>query len=304
MWNYPQFDPVALSLGPIAIHWYGLSYLVGIGGIWWHLVRKARQPGSPWNEEQISDLVFFAVFGVILGGRIGYMLFYGRDELMLNPLSLFKIWQGGMSFHGGMLGVFVAMAVFAGKHQKTFFQVTDFIAPSIPIALGTGRLGNFINVELPGRVTDVAWAAIYPGEIIGRHPSSLYQAFSEGLVLFGLLWLFTRRTRPLMATSSMFLIGYGCLRFVSEFFREPDAHLGYVFDWLTTGQLLSLPMVVIGTVMLMISWRNSMDVDISDGTSKAIPAAPAESTKATIDKPAINKATKSKANKSKANKSK
>ena len=256
MWNYPVFDPVAISLGPISIHWYALSYLIGIGGIWWHLGYKSKKFSLGWTDDQISDLIFYAVFGVILGGRIGYMLFYGRDELVKDPLSLLKIWQGGMSFHGGMLGVFVSMYVYGRFNKKTFFQLTDFIAPSIPIALCTGRLGNFINAELPGRVTDVSWAAIYPGELVGRHPSSLYQSFTEGLVLFLILWLFTLKKKPVITASGMFLIGYGGLRFFTEFFREPDAHLGYIaFDWLTTGQLLSAPMMLIGLILLATGYK-------------------------------------------------
>ena len=218
MWNYPEFDPVAISLGPVAIHWYALSYLIGIGGIWWHLGFRTNKLKLGWNDEQISDLVFYAVLGVILGGRVGYMLFYGQDQLLEDPLSLFKIWQGGMSFHGGMLGVAIAMYFFGRTYNKTLFQVTDFIAPSIPIALGTGRLGNFINGELPGRVTDVPWAAIYPGEMVGRHPSSLYQAFLEGVILFLILWLFTLRNKPTIAVTGMFLLGYGGLRFFSALF--------------------------------------------------------------------------------------
>lgn len=256
MWNYPEIDPIAISLGPIAIHWYALSYLVGIGCVWWHLTRRVTGKRSSWTDEQISDLIFYGVFGVILGGRMGYMLFYGREQLFEDPLALFKVWQGGMSFHGGLLGVFVAAYVYAWRTRRSIFQIGDFIAPSIPIALGCGRLGNFINGELPGRITDVSWAAIYPGEIVGRHPSSLYQAFLEGPVLFLILWLFTRKERPLGSVSGMFLIGYAALRTTSEFFREPDLHLGYIaFGWLTTGQLLSLPMVLIGLGFLIYSYR-------------------------------------------------
>lgn len=299
MWNYPQFDPVAISLGPIDIHWYALSYLVGIGAVWWHLLSKVKAQAidgtssskkvdskegasktarakknssgkaakkrakniapALWTDEQISDMIFYGVFGVILGGRIGYVLFYGREALIQDPFSALKIWQGGMSFHGGLLGVIIAILVFCRVHKKTLPQVMDFAAPSIPIALGTGRLGNFINGELPGRVTDVPWAAIYPGESVGRHPSSLYQAFLEGVVLFTILWLFSRRPKPNMAVSSMFLLAYGCLRFISEFFREPDVHMGFVvFDWLTTGQLLSTPMILLGLGMLVYSYRQPL----------------------------------------------
>ncbi|HIG42237.1 MAG: prolipoprotein diacylglyceryl transferase [bacterium] len=267
MWNYPQIDPVAISLGPIAIHWYALSYLVGISMVWWHLTRRSKVYGSKTpalkggpiqlNDEQISDMIFYGVLGVILGGRVGYMLFYGQQELIQNPLSIFTVWKGGMSFHGGMLGVFIAAFLFARKQNTTFFHITDFIAPSIPIALGMGRIGNFVNAELPGRLTDVPWAVIYPGDVVARHPSSLYQAMLEGPILFLILWLFTRQPRPLVSVSGMFMVGYGCLRFTSEFFREPDLHLGFIaFDWLTTGQLLCMPMVLFGLALLVYSYNN------------------------------------------------
>jgi phosphatidylglycerol:prolipoprotein diacylglycerol transferase len=280
MWNYPEIDPVAISLGPISIHWYALSYLVGISIVWWHFTHRAKKArheprrskaksktsqtkAAPatvllsedgllrLSDEHISDMIFYGVLGVILGGRIGYMLFYGQQELIENPLALFAIWKGGMSFHGGMLGVGLAALFFAWKENVTFFHVTDFVVPSIPIALGTGRIGNFINAELPGRIADVPWAVIYPGEVIARHPSSLYQATLEGPVLFFIMWLFTLKSRPLVSTTGMFLLAYGCLRFTTEFFRQPDSHLGFVaFDWLTTGQLLSVPMVLFGAGMI------------------------------------------------------
>ena len=247
MWHYPEFDPVLVSIGPLSIHWYALSYLVGISLVWWSLGRRAKARGLAWNDEQISDMIFYGMLGVILGGRIGYVVFYGWQNLVQDPLSLFRVWEGGMSFHGGMLGVLFAMYLYGRRLGRGFFAVTDFIAPSVPIALGCGRIGNFINGELPGRVTDMPWAAIYPGEVVGRHPSSLYQAFAEGVVLFAVLWLFSRRPRPPVTTSGMFLIAYGLLRLTTEFFRTPDSQLMFVaFDWMTMGQLLSLPMVVLG----------------------------------------------------------
>lgn len=247
MWHYPEFDPVLVSIGPLSIHWYALSYLVGISLVWWSLGRRAKARGLAWNDEQISDMIFYGMLGVILGGRMGYVVFYGWQNLVQDPLSLFRVWEGGMSFHGGMLGVLFAMYLYGRRLGRGFFAVTDFIAPSVPIALGCGRIGNFINGELPGRVTDMPWAAIYPGEVVGRHPSSLYQAFAEGVVLFAVLWLFSRRPRPPVTTSGMFLIAYGLLRLTTEFFRTPDSQLMFVaFDWMTMGQLLSLPMVVLG----------------------------------------------------------
>ncbi len=257
MWHYPQFDPVAINLGPLSIHWYALSYLVGIGLFWWTLGIRNRNQKLGWTTDAISDLIFYSVLGVILGGRIGYMLFYGFANLADNPMVIFKVWQGGMSFHGGMLGVFLAIFIYARKTKRSFFQVTDFAAPSVPLALGSGRIGNFINGELPGRITEVPWAAIYPGEIVGRHPSSLYQAMLEGPVLFALLWLFAVRPRPTMAVSGLFLMGYGTLRFISEFFRQPDEHMGFIaFSWMTQGQLLSLPMILFGLAFFYYAYKH------------------------------------------------
>lgn len=253
--HYPDIDPVLISIGPVSIHWYAISYLVGIGFAWWLLGRRARVTGMPWNDEQISDLVFYVVLGVILGGRIGYMFFYNFDALLAAPLSLFKIWQGGMSFHGGMLGVIAGLYAYSRVNKRPFFSVTDFIAPGAPIALGSGRLGNFANAELPGRVTDVPWGLIYPGDVVTRHPSSLYQFALEGPVLFAILWLFSRRPRPEMAVSGLFLIGYGSLRIISELFREPDAHIGFVaFGWVTMGQVLSLPMLALGFGLMIYTY--------------------------------------------------
>lgn len=257
--QYPDIDPVAISLGPLTVHWYALSYMVGIGLVWWLTSRRAeRRADLDWNSEQISDLLFYCVLGVILGGRVGYMLFYNLPVLFDDPLALFRIWEGGMSFHGGMLGVFTGAWWFARKQKKSFFAVTDFIAPAIPVALGCGRLGNFANGELPGRVTDVPWALVFPGDVVARHPSSLYQAVLEGVVLFGLMWTYSMKPRPRMAVSGLFLIGYGCLRMVSEFFREPDAHIGFVaFNWVTMGQVLSVPMVLFGIAFMVAAYRRA-----------------------------------------------
>ena len=257
MWSYPEIDPVALSLGPLKIHWYALSYLVGISLAWWVAGQRRTRLKLKWSDEQMSDIVFYAVIGTIAGGRIGYMLFYGYNELLENPLVVFKVWQGGMSFHGGLIGVSTAMWVYARKSGRSLFQIMDFVAPVMPLALGCGRIGNFINAELPGRAADVPWAVIYPGDVIARHPSSLYQAATEGLVLFCLLYWYGNSKRPRMAISGMFLLGYGCLRFATEFFREPDVHLGYVaFDWMTQGQLLCVPMVLLGSGLLLYSYRD------------------------------------------------
>lgn len=253
--NYPELDPVALNLGPVTIHWYGVTYIVGLGMCWWLATLRAKRRQS-WSRETISDLLFYAAIGVVLGGRIGYVLFYGFASWIEDPVSLLRIWQGGMSFHGGMLGVFLALYFFSRKHKKSYFEVADFVAPLAPLGLGMGRIGNFINAELPGRVTDVPWALVYPGELVTRHPSSLYQFCLEGPVLFCWLWWFSARPRPRMAVSGMFMIGYGTLRLISEQFRQPDPHLNFIaFDWLTMGQLLSLPMVILGIYVVWFAYR-------------------------------------------------
>ena len=245
----PDIQPY-FELGPLKVHWYGMMYLIGFLSAWWLGVRRSTQEDSPWDEEQVGDLIFYAAIGVILGGRFGYILFYDLAAYLQNPLDIFKIWQGGMSFHGGLIGVLVSLWLFARKLGYTFFQVTDFVAPLVPIGLGAGRVGNFINGELWGRETDVAWGMVFSKTdplLLVRHPSQLYEALLEGVLLFLLLWLYSSKPRPLMAVSALFLIGYGLFRSFVELFRVPDAHIGYLaFEWLTMGQLLSLPMVLIG----------------------------------------------------------
>jgi len=255
MIQYAAIDPVAVHLGPLAIRWYGLMYLLGFVAAWWLGRRRAREPWSPLLPEQIDDLVFYGAMGVILGGRIGYMLFYGRNQLLESPLALFRIWEGGMSFHGGLLGVAVAMLLYARKLGCGFFRLTDFVAPLVPIGLGAGRIGNFINGELWGKPTGVPWGVVVDG--VARHPSQLYEATLEGAVLFTVLWLFSARPRPSPAVSGLFLLIYGLARFAVEFVRLPDAHIGYLAGgWFTMGQLLSLPMVVAGLWLLAIARRH------------------------------------------------
>jgi phosphatidylglycerol---prolipoprotein diacylglyceryl transferase len=254
MFLYPDFDPVALRIGPLAVRWYGITYLVGFAAAWYLGKRRAARPDSPVTPLQVDDLIFYAALGVILGGRIGYMLFYGFDQIVANPLNLFRIWEGGMSFHGGLLGVLTAMWLYSRRLGKGFFQVTDFIAPLVPIGLGAGRIGNFINGELWGAPTTVPWAVIVNGE--PRHASQLYEACLEGLALFLILWLFSSRPRPTMAVSAVFLIGYSVFRSAMEFVRLPDAHIGYLaFGWVTMGQVLSLPLLIFGCLLLWRAYR-------------------------------------------------
>lgn len=257
MFVHPQFDPVAISLGPLAVHWYGLMYLLSFLVGWGVAVWRTRAAHVHWDRDEVGDFLFYVVLGVVVGGRVGYMLFYQPQLLLGNPLQLFFIWEGGMSFHGGMLGVFAAAAWFARKTGRTFFDVTDFVAPVIPIGLFFGRIANFINAELVGRPTDVPWAMIYPQiDALARHPSQLYQAALEGIMLLALLWFVARRPRRRMVVSGFFLIGYGSLRFTAEFFRQPDAHLGFIaFDWMTMGQLLCLPMIAGGLLLLALAHR-------------------------------------------------
>ena len=252
---HPQFDPIAVSLGPLAVRWYGLMYLAGF--VAFLLLGRRRAAAQPWHgiaPTALDDLLFYGVLGVVLGGRLGQVLFYEPGHYLAHPLEILAIWKGGMSFHGGFLGVLAAMALWGRRNGRRFFEVTDFIAPLVPLGLFAGRIGNFINGELWGRVADASlpWAMVFPHvDALPRHPSQLYQAAGEGLLLFALLWWFSARQRPRGAVSGMFLIGYGALRFVAEYFREPDAG---IFGWSYTvsmGQWLSLPMVVIGIVLLV-----------------------------------------------------
>ncbi|MCF8178406.1 MAG: prolipoprotein diacylglyceryl transferase [Sulfuritalea sp.] len=252
---HPQFDPVALSLGPLAIRWYGLMYLAGFAAfIWLGRRRAASQPWHRMNAEDVDDLLFYGVLGVVLGGRLGQVLFYEPGYYLSHPLEIFAVWKGGMAFHGGFLGVLIAMALWGRKSGKSFFQVTDFIAPLVPLGLMAGRIGNFINGELWGRVADPAlpWAMIFSHvDQLPRHPSPLYQAAGEGLLLFILLWLFSARQRAVGAVSGMFLIGYGVMRFAAEFFREPDHGIFGHSYVVSMGQWLSLPMVLVGLWLVL-----------------------------------------------------
>ena len=278
--HFPEFDPVIFSLGPVSLHWYGLMYLVGFVFAMWLATRRANRPGSGWTKNEVENLLYAGFLGVFLGGRIGYVLFYNLPVFLADPLYLFRVWDGGMSFHGGLIGVILVMIIFARRTKRTFFQVSDFIAPLIPFGLGAGRLGNFINGELWGRVDpSFHYTMIFPGSraedlaLLPTHPewqslfdtygalprraSQLYELALEGVVLFLILNLFIRKPRPTGSVSGLFLIGYGLFRIIVEFFRQPDAQFtgGWV-QYISMGQILSIPMVLAGIIMMVWAYRH------------------------------------------------
>jgi len=268
MLTHPQFDPIAFSVGPLQVHWYGLTYLAAFGLFMFLAQRRVQYPWFAdigWTRRDIEDLLFYGVLGVVLGGRLGYVLFYKPVFYLQHPLDIFKVWEGGMAFHGGFLGVLAAMALFARSRGRPFFQVTDLIAPCVPTGLAAGRIGNFINGELWGRPADpsLPWAMVFPqsGSNVPRHPSQIYQFLMEGLLLFILLWLYGRKPRALGEISGAFLFGYGVFRFIAEYFREPDSFLGLLRLGLSMGQWLSLPMIAAGLALWLWSHRRARTLD-------------------------------------------
>ncbi len=267
--QFPVIDPIIFSIGPVALRWYGMMYLIGFVAAMFIANKAADKSQGLWTREQVSDLLFYGFLGVILGGRVGYVLFYQFDYFLSDPLYLFQIWQGGMSFHGGLIGVIIAIYVFSRKSNKPFLAVGDFVAPLVPIGLATGRLGNFINAELWGRQTDVPWAMVFPTDSlqVPRHPSQLYEFFLEGVVLFIILYVITRKPRTLGLASGSFLIGYGIFRTIVEFFREPDAHLGLYFSFISKGQILSLPMILVGMLVIYLGYLSQEKAAIQSTNS-------------------------------------
>jgi phosphatidylglycerol:prolipoprotein diacylglycerol transferase len=277
---FPSIDPVAIALGPVKVHWYGLMYLFAFASAWWLGRRRAASAHSPVKPEQMDDLIFYGALGVVLGGRIGSVIFYNFDSFLQNPLYLFKIWEGGMSFHGGFIGVLVAMEVYRRKLGCKFWELTDFIAPLVPLGLAAGRFGNFMNAELWGAPGNVPWAMklsceqFPPDRYIdfagplcfsARHPTQLYEMLLEGVLLFLALWLISAKPRPLMTVSGYFLLLYGLARSSVEFIRLPDAHIGYLMntEWLTKGIVLSLPMIIVGVILLILAKRGGNSAAIS-----------------------------------------
>lgn len=255
---HPQFDPIAIQLGPLAVRWYGLMYLIAFGLLWaggrWRIARRAD---SVWTAKDLDDALFYGILGTIVGGRLGYVLFYKLGDYLGEPWRIFYVWEGGMSFHGGMIGVIVAMWLFSRSRRQDWLRITDFIAPLVPLGLAAGRLGNFINAELWGRPSDVPWAMVFPNvDTVPRHPSQLYELGLEGIALFLILWFYSARPRPRGAVSGLFLIGYGTFRFAVEFTREPDSFLGLLALGFTMGQWLSLPMVALGIFMMVWAYRS------------------------------------------------
>lgn len=259
MLTYPLMDPIAFHIGTWPVYWYGLMYLIGFLAGWGVLSLRLRHRPDSFTQDQLSDMVFFAALGAIIGGRLGYVFFYDFAAFIQNPLVLFQTWKGGMSFHGGCLGVILGMWIGARKFKQPFLALTDFLSPGVPLGLGAGRIGNFINGELWGRPTTASWGMVFPNaDALPRHPSQLYEFGLEGLLLFSILWLFSSKPRPLGAVSGLFAVCYALFRIFVEFFREPDQQIGYLaFGWLTEGQLLSVPLMFIGISLLLYAYTKA-----------------------------------------------
>lgn len=269
MLQYPDLDPIAftipigplslgdMTIGPFNVHWYGIMYLLAFASAWLVAMQRAKSPNATVNKSQVENLITYGAFGVILGGRLGYVVFYNFEQFLRDPLWLFRVWEGGMAFHGGLIGVIVAMFIYSYRINRPFIEVMDFVAPIVPLGLFFGRLGNFIGQELWGRVSDVPWAMVFPKAMdpagIARHPSQLYQAFLEGLVLFVIVFWFSAKPRPRGAVSGVFLIGYSIFRFSVEFVREPDQGIDLI-GWMTRGQLLCVPMFILGIGLLVYAY--------------------------------------------------
>jgi len=300
MITYPSIDPVIFSAGPVAVRWYGLMYVIGFAVAWWLGRKRASNPTSTWTAIDVDDLIFYSAIGVILGGRLGWITAYGFEQVVSDPLMVFRVWKGGMSFHGGLVGVLIALAVFAKRRQRRFADVMDFLAPLPGIGLCAGRIGNFINGELWGKPTDVPWgfivdpSTLYPSQaqeaedlcrrfaidpcVLHVHPSQLYESALEGLLLFTIVWIFTAKPRPRLAPSGLFLLGYGVFRFLVEFVRVPDENRGYLlFGWVTMGQILSTPMIIAGLTLLFLAYRRC---EPSGNFKEAAAASPHDSPRA------------------------
>ncbi len=256
MLEFPQINPIALSLGPVNVHWYGLMYVIAFIVGWMLLRYRASRSGSDWTHVEVNDIVSWVMLGAILGGRVGYVLFYDLAYYMQHPIEILYVWNGGMSFHGGLIGVLIVLFAWGIVYKRRFLETLDFIAPAIAPGLFFGRIGNFINAELWGKTTDVSWGMIFPNAgILPRHPTQLYEAGLEGIALFLIVWIFSAKERPEGAVSGLFALLYGTFRIFNEFFREPDAHLGYLYgDWFTMGMLLSLPLIIVGILLIVYSF--------------------------------------------------
>ena len=262
---FHDINPIAFSAGPIHVHWYGLMYLLGFSLAWLFARWRVKRYHLPWTPIQISDLIFYAGLGAVLGGRVGYMVFYNTYELLHDPFAIVKIWQGGMSFHGGLVGVIIAIGLYAHHIKRPFWVVADFTCPLVPLGLAAGRIGNFINGELWGRPTNVPWSMVFPeADNLSRHPSQLYECGLEGLLLFIIVAGYARKPRPAGCVSALFLMGYALCRFSIEFFRQPDSQIGFViFPWMTMGQLLSAPMFMVGLVLYLSCNRATTHANLS-----------------------------------------